>query len=171
MTALSVLVVMGVSSSGKSTVGNLLAQRLGWRFADADAYHPAANVQKMGAGIPLTDADRAPWLATLRRLIAVALSERQPLVLACSALKEAYRDQLRVDARVGFIYLHGDEATLAARAAARRDHFMPPGLLQSQFATLEEPHDALWVGVDQSPEAIVESIVDALADTILTPPD
>ncbi len=154
-----VLIVMGVSNSGKSTVGRLLAERLNRRFADGDAYHPAANVAKMRAGIPLTDADRAPWLAVLRALIVAALEDAQPLVLACSALKEAYRAQLRVDDRVRFVYLHGDEATLAARAAARRAHFMPPGLLQSQFATLEEPHDALRVDVDQPPEKVVEEIV------------
>lgn len=158
-----VLVVMGVSSSGKSTVGRLLAERLGWRFADADAYHPAANVATMRAGIPLTDADRAPWLATLRALIAGALADAQPLVLACSALKVAYRAQLRVDERVHFIYLYADYAILAARAAARGDHFMPPGLLLSQFATLEEPEDALWVKVDQPPEAVVTEILTALA--------
>ena len=162
MAVLEVLIVMGVSGSGKSTVGRLLAERLGCRFEDADGYHPAANVAKMHAGIPLSDADRAPWLAALRALVASSLAANEALVLACSALKQKYRAQLRVDERVRFIYLHGDEATLAARAAARRDHFMPPGLLPSQFATLEEPHNALWVDVDQPPAAIVEEILGLL---------
>jgi carbohydrate kinase (thermoresistant glucokinase family) len=162
MAPAAVLIIMGVSSSGKSTVGRLLAERLGWRFEDADAYHPPTNVAKMIAGTPLTDADRAPWLATLRTLVAASLADTRPLVLACSALKQAYRDQLRMDERVRFVYLYGDEGTLAARAAARRNHFMPPGLLQSQLATLEEPHDALRVDVGQPVEAVVEEVLERL---------
>ena len=155
--------VLGVSGSGKSTVGEALAGALGWPFADADDFHPATNVAKMRAGIPLTDADRAPWLATLRELMAQALAGGHSLVLACSALKQAYRDRLQVDARVRFVYLRGDRDLIAARIAARTGHYMPPGLLQSQFDALEEPDDALWVEVDQPPEAIVGEILDALA--------
>lgn len=158
-----VLVVMGVSGSGKTTVGRLLAERLGWDFADADVYHSPENVGKMRAGIPLTDADRAPWLEALRARIMAALDADTPLVLACSALRRRYRDVLRVDARVGYVYLHGDRATIAARSHARSGHFMPPGLLESQFAMLEEPADALWVDVDQTPDAIVDEIIHRLS--------
>lgn len=160
-----VVVVMGVSGSGKSTVGRLLAERLGCRFVDADDLHPPANVAKMAAGQPLSDADRAPWLAALRALISRALEQDAPLVLACSALRQNYRAQLAVDpARVRFVHLAGDAALIAQRQAERRDHFMPAALLASQFATLEPPTDAITVDVAPDPAAIVEQILAALAD-------
>ncbi len=154
------IVVMGVASSGKSTVGRLLAERLGWEFRDGDDDHPPANRARMEAGIPLSDEDRRPWLEALRARIAHALDEQRPLVLACSALKRSYRDILRVDAeRVLFVYLKGSPELIAARAARRSGHFMPPGLLPSQFATLEEPHRALTIDVSPDPNAIVDTIL------------
>lgn len=170
MSAPTALIVMGVSGSGKSTIGHLLAERLGWPFRDGDAFHPPANVEKMRAGAPLTDADRWPWLDA----IAAYLQEQQAAgghaVIACSALKRAYRDRLRASGtRLRFVYLDGSFATIDGRMKARRNHFMPPSLLESQFATLEvpgadenplavpiagEPHDivaAILVGLDSSP--------------------
>jgi gluconokinase len=153
---------MGVSGSGKSTIGFQLAQRLGWEFRDADDDHPAANVAKMQAGIPLTDEDRAPWLAILAQRIARAGETGQSLVLACSALKQPYRDQLSGGAKgVRFVYLKGDKTQIADRME-KRQHFMPPTLLDSQFAALEEPTDAIVVSIAQTPAEIVDEIVDIL---------
>lgn len=156
------LIVMGVSGSGKSTIGRQLAQRLGWEFRDADDDHPAANVAKMKAGTPLTDADRAPWLAILAERVVRAGTSGKPLVLACSALKQRYREQLTGgDTGVRFVYLKGEKAQIAERMA-RRNHFMPPTLLDSQFAALEEPTDAIEVSIMDTPEKIVTQVVDAL---------
>ncbi len=156
------LIIMGVSGSGKSTIGRQLAQRLGWEFRDADDDHPAANVAKMKAGTPLTDEDRAPWLAILAERIVRAGATGEPLVLACSALKQRYRDQLAGgDAGVRFVYLKGDKAQIAARMA-KRHHFMPPALLDSQFAALEEPKDAIEVSIMDTPEVIVAQVIDVL---------
>lgn len=129
------LVVMGVAGSGKTTVGRLVADRLGARFVDADAVHPAANIEKMAAGIPLTDVDRRPWLRRLRD----ALAESHDIVVACSALKRRYRDELRAAGEVGFVFLDVDESTAVARTAERTDHFMQPGMVRSQFEALERP--------------------------------
>jgi gluconokinase len=154
---------MGVAGSGKTTVGSLLAHRLGWQFADADGFHPKENVDKMSRGEPLTDADRAPWLEAMAAAIRNWLSEKRPVVLACSALKSTYRATLRIDsARVAFVYLHGDATTLEARLKHRVGHFMSASMLSSQLATLEEPHDALTVDVGKEPQAIVEEIVASL---------
>lgn len=132
------VVVMGVSGCGKTTVGERLAARLGWPFDEGDSFHPADNVAKMSAGIPLDDADRLPWLEILAGRIAEAEAAGTSSVLSCSALKRRYRDLLRTGApRVRFVHLHGDEAVLSARLAGRRGHFFPPGLLASQFAALE----------------------------------
>jgi gluconokinase len=165
---LTVIILMGVSGSGKSTVGRLLAERVHWRFLDADDFHSAHSVQKMARGEPLTDGDRLPWLLSLRHQIENALTRSEPFVLACSALRMEYRKVLRVDAeRVRFIYLRGDAELIAQRSAARTDHFMPPNLLPSQLATLEEPRDprdAIAVDIAPPPEAIVESILAALFD-------
>lgn len=162
------VMIMGVSGSGKSTVGARLAERLGWRFYDGDDFHPAANVTRMAAGLPLTDENRAPWLAALRDLVEGSLTRGESLVLACSALKEQYRRTLRVDDRVRFVYLRGSPELIARRQAARRDHFMPPSLLASQFATLEEPADAIAVDVELAPSQIVESILANLGNTTTT---
>jgi gluconokinase len=151
-----ILVLMGVSGSGKTTIGRLLAQRLGWRFIDADDYHPKENVAKMAAGQALEDADRWPWLATLNRL----LRNEREAVLGCSALKEEYRRRLLEGlpaARV--VYLRGSRELIAARVAARKHRYMPASLLDSQFAALEPPRDAIEVDVALDPEACVARII------------
>jgi gluconokinase len=153
-----VIVLMGVSGSGKTTVGSLLAQQLGWDFADGDDYHPAPNVEKMRSGTPLTDADRAPWLDALRSLIADWISKGTSAVLACSALKQAYREKLRVDQQVRFVYLKASTELLAGRLLERRGHYMKKEMLESQLATLEEPEDAVIADAHATPESIVQEI-------------
>lgn len=154
-----IIILMGVSGAGKSTVGQLLARQLGWHFYDADDLHPDANKRKMSHAIPLTDEDRRPWLLTVRALIERCLAERSSAVIACSALKQSYRDMLVVDpAAVKIVYLRGDIDLIAKRMAARRDHFMSDELLRSQFDTLEEPRDAFVVDISTIPEDIVAAI-------------
>ncbi len=145
-----VVVIMGVTGSGKTTVGEALAQAMGWAFHDGDDYHPAANKAKMHAGTPLTDEDRWPWLRAIHDVIAAAVASGSGAVVACSALKSAYRDVLvnhLSPADVRFVLLDGDPAVLAAHLAHRTDHFMNPALLQSQIDTLERPADAIVVDV------------------------
>jgi gluconokinase len=156
-----ILIVMGVVGAGKTTVGSLLARRLGWQFADADDFHPAANVEKIRNGIPLDDSDRAPWLAALRDAILRWSVERRNAVLACSALKRKYRDELRVDG-VRFVYLKGDYELIHGRLRDRRGHFASDSILRSQFENLEKPEDAITVEVDKTPDAIVSEIIDKL---------
>ena len=155
------VIVMGVAGSGKTTVGELLAQRLGWNFYDADAFHPAENIEKMANGTPLDDIDRVPWLAALHALISTSLKENRPAVLACSALKESYRQQL-VDGNEGvqIVYLKGSYDLIWSRISQRKDHYMKPQMLQSQFESLEEPANALTLDVSLSVEEIVEGIVE-----------
>ena len=150
---------MGVSGSGKTTVGQLLTSELGWEFADGDDYHPAANVEKMRNGIPLTDADRGPWLETLRGLIAGWVLAGKNTVLACSALKRAYRERLRIGTEVQVVYLRGTPELLKQRLRARAGHFMTERMLESQLAALEEPEDAVVVDVDSAPARIVAEIL------------
>jgi gluconokinase len=157
------LVVMGVSSSGKSTIAKTLAERLGWRFADGDDFHPKANVEKQRAGQPLTDEDRWPWLQSIANEIDRITADGQKLVVACSALKRAYRDLLlhgRDDIRI--IYLDGSKELIAKRMAARKNHFMPPTLLDSQFKTLEVPgpnERPITVSIDDDVDGIVSAII------------
>lgn len=160
---MTVLVMMGVSGSGKTTIASGVAQRLGWTLLEGDQFHPPANVAKMAAGHPLTDADRWPWLHALADAIDALRAKGQSAVVACSALKRAYRDILvgdRPDVRL--VYLQGSRALIGQRLAARKGHYMPASLLDSQFATLEEPgpeEHALVDSVDAAPEAIIEAIV------------
>lgn len=150
---------MGVSGAGKTEVGRRLADALGAEFVEGDEYHPPENVEKMRAGIPLDDADRWPWLDRLSRAIEEWLSEGRDVVLACSALKQSYRDRLaagRPD--VHFVWLKGDEGLIRARLELRRGHYMPPALLPSQLAALEEPADAIVIDIAAPPDAIVTEI-------------
>src|SRR5712691_1968377 len=149
---------MGVSGAGKTTVGTMLASQLGWEFADADDYHPAANVEKMRTGIPLPDADRAPWLESLRSLIAAWMTAGKSAVLACSALKQAYRDRLMVGESVRVVYLKADRELLRERLLLRRGHYMKEGMLESQIETLEEPADAIVLDARLSVEDIVREV-------------
>jgi gluconokinase len=153
-----VVLLMGVTASGKTTVGRMLGAALGYPFYDADDFHPPANVDKMRRGIPLTDADRRPWLETLHDLVRRSLAENRDAVLACSALKDAYRHYLLIDARVTLVYLKADMDLIRERLQQRRGHFMNPALLESQFATLEEPTDALWVDAALPAREIVRTI-------------
>lgn len=158
-----IVVLMGVSGSGKSTVGRLLAGQLGWHFVEGDDYHPAANVEKMRRGEPLTDADRAPWLAALRDRIKGGYERGENIVLACSALKHAYQEYLDYlepydPAAVQFVYLHGDEELLRRRLAARAGHFFNPALLHSQFEALEPPEHAVRVDVAPPPEDVAREV-------------
>jgi len=153
-------IVMGVSGSGKTSVGRSLAEHLGWDFYDADNFHPPANVEKMGNGIPLDDSDRSPWLASLHDLISSSLIHSRPGVLACSALKERYRQQLLgCNAGVQLVYLKGSYDLIWSRMIVRKDHYMKPDMLQSQFDALEEPSDALTVDISLSRDEILQVIV------------
>jgi len=151
------LIVMGVSGCGKSTIGKALAVELGWKFYDADDFHPQANVEKMGRGVPLNDDDRAPWLESLRRMIQDSFQRGESGVLACSALKQKYRDVLAVNSSVRFVYLRGDYETILKRMQARQ-HFMLPKMLKSQLDALEEPKEAIVVNVEKSVEEIIEVV-------------
>jgi gluconokinase len=157
------LIVMGVSGSGKSTIGEQLAERLGWSYEDGDRFHPASNVAKMSAGHPLTDDDRWPWLRAIAEEIDRVCEDGRHAVVACSALKRVYRDILvhgRSDVRI--VFLMGTPELIAGRLSQRKGHFMPPGLLQSQFGTLEPPgadENPVTASIDASAEAIVDDIV------------
>lgn len=156
-----VIVVWGVTAVGKTTVGKLLAEELGWKFYDADDFHSPANVEKMRCGIPLTDEDRRPWLERLRQMIERSLAEEENAVLACSALKRAYRERLRASEDVKFVFLRASRARIAERLQRRHGHFMPATLLDSQFADLEEPQageQTLTVDVEGTPDELVKLI-------------
>ncbi len=153
-----VIILMGVSGAGKTTIGRALADELHWTFAEGDDFHSAANVAKMHAGIPLTDEDRAPWLQSLRKAIAGWLAAGENVVLTCSALKASYRAILLVSEEVQFVYLRGSFELIAARLASRRGHYMNPNLLRSQFDTLEEPKDTLTIDAELPVAKIVEEI-------------
>ena len=168
-----ILLVMGVSGSGKTTIGTALARRLGWAYEEGDAFHPQSNIDKMHAGRPLTDDDRWPWLRAIAARIDAIRDAGGHAVITCSALKRAYRAVLtggRADVRL--VYLEGSRELIARRLAARRDHFMPLALLDSQFAALEAPgadEKPLVVAIDAPPDAVVERIVRALTQEAALP--
>jgi gluconokinase len=156
-----IIVIFGVSGAGKTTVGKMLAEQLGWRFLEADDFHPAANIEKMRNGQPLTDEDRWPWLHCLRKQIEQLLSAGENAVLACSTLKRAYRDRLRIGDEVKFVFLCGDYALVEKQLRSRHGHFMNEVLLQSQFDDLEEPQpdeNVLAIQLGRTPQEIVEEI-------------
>jgi gluconokinase len=149
---------MGVVGAGKTTIGTLLASQLGWEFADADDFHPQSNVDKIKNGIALTDDDRSPWLDRLREAITSWIAADENFVLACSALKRAYREKLSVGPQVRFVYLKGSSSTIADRLRARKGHFAGESILDSQLADLEEPEAAITIDINDSPEQIVVQI-------------
>jgi gluconokinase len=153
-----ILLVMGVTGAGKTTVGKLLAEKLHWTFLDADAFHPPANIEKMKRGIPLSDLDRAPWLAAIHAELLRRNSAKENIVLACSALKRAYRAQLAERLDVQIIYLQGSFASIRAQVVERQGHFAGEAILAAQFADLEEPSGALACDVATPPEEIVSSV-------------
>ena len=161
-----VIVLMGVSGCGKSTVGVELSRRLGWPFRDADSFHPPGNIAKMSSGAPLTDEDRMPWLAAIADWIDERCDRGEPGIVSCSALKRAYRQRIiGARRRVRLVYLKGDRALIGRRLEARRHHFMPASLLESQFATLEEPRAGerpVIVSAAMSPRRVVATILERL---------
>lgn len=154
---------MGVSGCGKTTVGSLVAQRLGWAFRDADSFHPPENIAKMSAGLPLNDQDRRPWLLAIQTFMKAENAAGRSAVIACSALKQQYRDLLLFgDPQVRFAHLHGNRDLIAARLGERKGHFMPASLLDSQFATLEVSDDIQRFDIAATPEAMVADIIERL---------
>lgn len=158
-----IVIVMGVVGAGKTTVGKLLASQLGWEFADADDFHPQSNVEKIHQGFALTDEDREPWLDRLREAIVRWIAEGKSVVLACSALKRAYREKLVPGPQVRLVYLKGGAALIADRLRSRHGHFAGESILASQLADLEEPEKAIIVDISDRPEQIVAEIKRALA--------
>ncbi len=166
-----IVVVMGVTGAGKTTIGVLLAQRLGWDFVDADSFHSPANVEKIKQGIALDDADRGPWLKSLRDAMEGWAAEHKNVVLACSALKRSYRDELYVAGQTKFVYLKGSYDLIYQRLRQRHGHFASEAILASQFAALEEPDDAITVDIDHTEDEIVAEIMRQLgADRGITAP-
>ena len=153
-----IVIVMGVVGAGKTTVGRLLAEQSGWEFADADDFHPPSNVEKIRQGIALNDAHRKPWLDSLRQAITGWITEKRDVVLACSALKRSYREQLAVRPDVRFVFLKGSADVIADRLRMRQGHFADEQILASQFADLEEPENAVTVGIASTPQQIVAEI-------------
>ncbi len=162
-----IVVIMGVSGSGKSTIGRMLAKRLGCVFLDGDRFHSADNKAKMKKGIPLDDNDRIPWLQELNRVINQHIEKDESLVLACSALKEAYRHVLGESDDVAYVYLKADFQTIRKRVERRKHEFMNPHLLESQFETLEEPRGAITIDARLSPKLVIDQIVDSLNESKL----
>jgi gluconokinase len=158
-----VIVLMGVTGSGKSTVGKLLARQLGWRFFDGDDFHPPDNIGKLRRGVALDEEDRKPWLRAIRECIKAMIDRRTNAVMACSALKHSHRRMLRVGEGVVFVYLKADSGLVRERLKARAGHFMNPSLVQSQFDALEEPEEALQIDASLPAREIVRRIRDQLA--------
>lgn len=158
-----VIILFGVTGAGKTTVGQLLAKELGWIFYDADAFHSPGNIEKLRRGIPLTDDDRRPWLEAMRKAVSGWITIGEDAVVACSALKESYRQLLAVSDAVRFVYLKGEPALIEARLKKRSGHFMNPALLESQLETLEEPKGkVIVINVDKNPSEIVREIRNTL---------
>ena len=156
-----VVIIFGVSGAGKTTIGELLAQELGWQFYEADDFHPRANIEKMHRGVPVTDEDRWPWLESLRELVNRCIAAGEDAVLACSALKKAYRRYLRVNAEVRLVFLRGEYALIVEQLQHRRGHFMNPALLRSQFADLEEAkatEGAIVIELGRGPHKLAQEI-------------
>jgi gluconokinase len=153
-----VIVLMGVTGSGKTTVGKLLARDLGWKFLEGDGFHPPANIDKLRHGMALTDQERKPWLSAIAEAIRSAVARGDNVVISCSALKASYRRMLAIDRSVGFVYLHAPPSLIRERLQKRPGHFMNPSLIQSQFDTLEKPQRALRVDAALPPGEIVEII-------------
>jgi len=160
-----VIFVMGTTGAGKTTVGKLIARRLGWIFLDADDFHPPANIEKMKHGIPLTDADRAPWLANMHSRLAQLTAKKKDAVLACSALKQSYRDTLSAGLDFRIVYLRGTYEQMRKHILARRGHFAGESILAGQFADLEEPIDALTLDVAGTPEDLTNRAIEGLGLT------
>ena len=156
------IVFTGVAGAGKTTIGKLAAKTLGWRFYEGDDYHPAANIEKMRRGEPLTDEDRRPWLEALRAMIKATVSRGENGILACSALKRSYRTRLRVSPQVVFVHLAVTPGVIERRLKRRKGHFMNPALIESQFATLESPQEALTLDAALPPAVLVQQVREAL---------
>jgi len=155
-----IVILMGVSGVGKTTIGRILSDKLGWPLFDADEFHSPASIEKMRNGIPLEDADRWPWLDRMNAMLAEKEGRGESVLLACSALKQVYRDRLAKDTTdLRWIYLKGNFDLIRERLEARKGHYMKAGLLESQFATLEEPGNALAIDIDDTPDAIADSIL------------
>jgi gluconokinase len=158
-----IIVLMGVTASGKSTVGKLLARQIGWSFFEGDDFHSAGNIEKLRCGEPLNDEDRRPWLHAIREVIHEAIDRGENAVIACSALKASYRSMLQIKGQVSFVYLKASIALIQERLQNRVGHFMNPQLLRSQFDTLEEPKEALQVDAGSTPAEIVQAIRNGLS--------
>lgn len=158
-----VIIIMGVEGTGKTTIGELLARKLGWKFYDADDYHPRRNIEKMASGLPLTDEDRWPWLEEVRKLIDTSLNLNESSIIACSALKHSYRLYLRREnEKITFVYLKGDKNTITRRLRSRKGHFAGTQLLESQLQTLEEPEGVIACDISKQPEIIADYIIEKL---------
>lgn len=165
----TILILMGVTGSGKTTIGRMFAESVGWKYFDADDFHPAANIEKMKRGVPLTDADRKPWLSRLRELISQCIERNENAAIGCSALKASYWKLLSIDESVEIVYLKGAPDVIRQRLRSRTGHYMNPDLLDSQFQTLEEPEDTLTIDVGLTPAEIIARIKEHLRIENSTP--